>query len=113
MKGARAHAAVADVSDADKILVLQTAAEQNAGHHRDHVTQMRDWPDEALLHIAKVDIEISSARRSPRLRHVLRKNLARPDAFDEHRAEIANQRRDEIPGLQRVSRADGRCFLAQ
>src|ERR1043165_6719382 len=113
MKRARTHAAITDVSNGDEVLLLKTSAEQNARHHRNHVAEMRDWTNEALRQIAKVNIEISAARWSPRLGHVLRKDLTWLDALDEHRAEIANQRRDEVLRFERVGGADRGRFLAQ
>src|SRR6185312_7337305 len=97
----------------DKLLFLQPSAEQDTGHHRNHVAEMRNRTDEALFHVAEVDIQIFSTRWAAGFRHVLRKDFARADAFYENGAEIANQRRDEILRLQCVSAADGSCFLAQ
>src|ERR1051326_796443 len=113
MKRARAHTAITDVSNGDEVLLLETSAEQNARHHRNHVAEMRDWTNEALREIAKVNVEISATRWTPRLRHVLREDLTWLDALDEHRAEIANQRRDEVLRFERVRGADRGRFLAQ
>src|ERR1043165_3632092 len=74
---------------------------------------MRDGPEETFLHVAKVDIQIFPARRAPGFGHVLRKDLARADTFDEDRPEIANDRRDEIVRTERISRAHGSGFLAE
>src|SRR5215208_977899 len=60
-----------------------------------------------------MDIEVSSAGRPPRLSHVLRKDVARADPFDEHSAEISDQGRDEVLGLKSVRTADGGRLLAQ
>src|SRR5215207_2441924 len=60
-----------------------------------------------------MDVEISSAGWSARLRHVLRKDIARPNSFYENGAKISNQRRDKILRLKRVSGANGRGFLTQ
>src|SRR5205085_1626794 len=74
---------------------------------------MRDRPNETSGHVAEVNVEVAPARRPPGLRHVLRENLSRSDAFNQHRAEIAYQRRDEILQLQSISRADCRRFLSK
>src|SRR4029079_9080121 len=103
MKRARAHAAVADVSDRYDWLLLYARGEQHARHHRDHVAEMRDRTDESLGHIAEMNVEIASAGRPPGLCHVLREDVARANAFHEHGAKIANQRRDEILLFERVS----------
>src|SRR5690242_1634462 len=113
MERAGAHATVADVSDSDELLVLHSPAQQHSGHDRDHVAQVRDWTNETLLQVAKVNVEIFAAGGSPRLRHVLREDLARSNALDQNRAEVSDQRRDEVLLLKGVSSADRSCFLAQ
>src|SRR4029434_3871769 len=45
--------------DGDEVFLLHPRAEQDAGHHRNHIAQMRDWTDETLLHIAQVDVCVS------------------------------------------------------
>ena len=60
-----------------------------------------------------MNVQILAAGRSPRLRHVLRKDVARSNALDEHRAEITDQRRDEILWLERVSGSNCRRFLTK
>src|SRR5689334_9269136 len=74
---------------------------------------MRDWTNEALLHVAEVNVEVSAAGWSPRFCHVLREDLTRANAFYEHGAEVSNQRGDEVMRLERVSSADCRRFLVQ
>src|ERR1044072_4556540 len=74
---------------------------------------MRNWPNETFRHVAEVDVEVAPAAWSPGLRHVLRENLARPDALDEHRAEVAYQRGDEILRAERVGRTDGSPLLPE
>src|SRR5689334_14218199 len=86
VKCAGTHATIADVGHGYELLLLHATAEQDAGHHRNHVAQMRDRANEALLHVTEVDVEISAAGWSPRFCHVLREDVARANAFDEHRA---------------------------
>src|SRR6185503_20888467 len=66
-----------------------------------------------LLHVAKMDVEIFAARRSPRLRHVLSEDLARSNAFHEYCAEVSDQGSDKVVWLECVGGADCCCFLAQ
>src|SRR5690349_8435866 len=113
MKSARAHTAVADVSHGDKFLISHSAAEQNSGHHGNHVAQMGDWTNKSFLHVAEVNVEVFAAGWSPRLRHVLRKDISRANALNEHGAEISNQWRDEVLRLQRVCGSNSRSFLAE
>src|SRR5258705_4665287 len=74
---------------------------------------MGDGSNESFLHVAEVDVEISTAGRSPRLSHVLRKDLARTNSFDENSTKIANQGRQKILRLQCECTADCGRFLAQ
>ncbi len=108
-----AGAAIADIGEPDNVFLLQAGAQEDTRHHRDHIAEMRDRAEETLLEVTKVNIEIFSARRSPRFGHVLRQNLARTNTFDEHCAEIANDWGDEIIRTQRVSRTNCRRFLTE
>src|SRR6185295_2030216 len=113
VKRASAHAAVADVGQGHKLLLLHARAEQDTGHDRNHISQMRDWANKALFHVAEMDVEIFAARWSPRFCHVLREDFARANAFNKHGAKISDQRGDEVLGLKRVCSANCRRFLAQ
>src|SRR5215204_5616329 len=113
MKGAGAHPAIADVGNRDDLFLLHSTANENSGHHRYHVAEMRDWSNKTLLHIAKMNVEIPTAGRPPGLCHVLGKNITRSYSFYEHCAEIANQWRNEVTRLQRVRGTDRCRFLAQ
>jgi hypothetical protein len=113
VKRAGAGAAIADVSQAGDVFLLQTRAHQNPRHHRNHVAEVRNRPDETLVHVAEVHVQIFSARRSPGFGHVLRKDLARPNAFHKTSAEVANDRRNEILRPKCVSRSNRSRFLAQ
>ena len=81
---ASARAAITDVREADDIFLLHTRGQKYPRHHRNHVAEMRDRPKESFFHVAEMDVEILAARRSPSLRHVLREDLPRPNAFDEY-----------------------------
>ena len=74
---------------------------------------MGDGTNETFFHVAKVNIQIAAAGRTPGLGHVLRKNVARANPFDEDCAQVPNQRCDEILRLQCIGRTDGSSFLAQ
>src|SRR2546429_6259282 len=113
IEGAGARAAITDVSKSDDVFLLHARAQKYSSHHRNHVAEMRNWADEASVHIAEMHVEIFSTRWAPGLRHVLGKDFARPNSFNEHSAEIANDRRDEIIRPQSISRSDGGGFLAQ
>src|ERR1700730_1426411 len=113
MKCARAHAAVTVVGNSHNLLLLNATREQHAGHHRNHVAQMRDWTNEAFLHVAEVDVKVASTGWSPGLSHVLREDVAWPNPLHQHGAEISNQGCNEVPRLKRISTSDCRSFLAQ
>src|SRR4051812_20500679 len=74
---------------------------------------MRDWTYEASVHISKMNIQIAAARRSPRFGHVLREDFARANPFNEDRAQVSNQRRDEVFLIESVRTADCGRLLAQ
>src|SRR6267143_6183157 len=111
MKSARAHAAVANISNRHNAFFLHTSSEQYSCHYGNHVTQVGDRTDKTSLPVTKVNVEIFTARGSPRLRHILRKDIARTDSLDKNRTEVTNQRRQKIVLLERVGTADRRGLL--
>src|ERR1700730_10066850 len=113
MKSARTHSAVTNISNGHDAFLLHTSCEQYACHYGNHVAQVGDRTDKASLPVTKVNIEIFTARRSPRLRHILRKDIARTDSLDKNRTEVTNQRRQKIVPLERVGTAYCGGFLAQ
>ena len=112
VKCAGAGAAIANISEADNLFLLQARAQKDARHHRNHVTQMRNWPEETFVEITEVHVQIFATGRTPGFGHVLSEDFARANPFHKTGAEIANDWRDEIIRSQRISRANGRCFLA-
>src|SRR4030095_10025816 len=99
MKGSRADTTFTDISNCNYRLSFHASPEQHTRHYRNHVAEVRYWTNEALFHIAEMYIEISAARRSSRLRHVLSKNISRSNPFYQHSAEVADQWCNEIPRL--------------
>src|SRR5678815_2409473 len=99
VKGSSAHSTITYVRNGDCILVLHPGGKQYSGHHRNHVAEMRDWTNKALVHVTKVNIEVSSTGRSPRLRHILGKNLAGLYPFYKDRTQISDQWCDEVARL--------------
>ena len=87
--------------------------QRDAGHHRNHVAERRDLSDEAALGVAEVDVQLAAARRRIALRHVLLEDLDRRRALHEHRAEVANERRQNVAALERVRAADRIGFLSE
>src|SRR6266550_2909298 len=113
MKSACAHTAVANISNRYDALFLHPSGEKYACHYGNHVAKVGDGTDKAFLPVTKVNIEIFTARRSPRLRHILRKDVARTNSLDENGTQVTNQRRQKIVLLERVGAADRGGFLAQ
>jgi len=111
--GAGREAAVADIRHADTTLVPDPRRQRDATHDRDHVAEHRDGADEPFLEIAEVDVEVLPCRGSGPLRHVLLEDVDRFGSLDEDRAEVADQRGDEIPGLQGVRGPHGLGLLSQ
>ena len=108
-----AGAAVADVSQSNEVLLLHAGAEQNSGHHGNHIAEMRNRSDESFVQVAEVNVKIFATGWTPRFGHVLRQDFTWTNAFHEASAQIANDRRDEIISSQSVSRTNRRCFLPQ
>src|SRR6185503_20601154 len=69
--------------------------------------------DESALGVAKVDVQLAPARRRIGLGHVLLQNFERRGALHEHRAQVANERRQNVAPLERVRTADRVRFLSQ
>src|SRR2546423_1723934 len=80
----------ADVTETDAILLAHLERQRHAGHDRHHVAQRRYLADEPACEIAKVDVQLTAARRRIALGHVLPQHFERRRAFHEHRAEIAD-----------------------
>src|SRR3712207_7098568 len=81
---------------------------------RRHTRYWRDWSSDVcssdlLFQIAEVNVEVAPARRPPGFSHVLRENLSRANAFDEHRAQVPNQRADEILRRSEERRVGKEC----
>jgi hypothetical protein len=68
---------------------------------------VRDLSDESALEITVVDVELSSTRRRIALRHVLPNDLDWLGTLDEHRAQVADERRQKIAFLERKCTSDG------
>src|SRR6266536_1700251 len=113
MKRACAHATVADISDRYNLFLLHASRQKHTRHHRNHVTQVRYRADEAFLQVTEMYIEIAAPRGSAGLGHILREDIARSNPFHQDRAEIADQRRNEILWLQRVGSPHRRRFLSE
>src|SRR6267142_2250772 len=113
MKSACAHAAVANISNRYDALFLHPSGEKYACHYGNHVAKVGDGTDKASLPVTKVNVEIFTARRSPRFRHILRKDIARTNSLDENGTQVKNQRRQKTMPFERVSTADRGGFLAQ
>src|ERR1044071_2986233 len=56
VKRARTHSTIANVRQSHDVLLLHSRTKKNPGHNRDHVAEMRDWTNEAFLHIAEMDV---------------------------------------------------------
>src|SRR5213076_206316 len=67
--------AVADIHQADAVLLSHLERERDASHHRHHVAKRRYLADKPPLEIAEVDVELPSTRRRIRFGHVLLEDL--------------------------------------
>ena len=58
-------------------------------------------------------LHVGRARRRVGFPQILSENRARQNAFNETRADVADQRSDKIPRFERESRPDRRRFLSE
>ena len=113
MKGAGGRGPIADVHETDAILAAELEREGDASHDGHHVAEVRDLADETATGVAEVDVELAAAGRGIAPGHVLAEDLERRRALHEHGAEIPDERRQHVPGLERKGRSDGIRFLAE
>jgi hypothetical protein len=115
VKSSRRSGAVADVNHSHPRLFSHLERERHAGHHRDHVAEVRDLADESADEIAVMDVELASARGRVTLCHVLLDDLVRLRALNQHRAEVPDQRGEDVAfgAVEGVRAADGVRLLAE
>ena len=113
VKGARRRRAVADVDQTDARLVPELERQRHAHHHGNHIAQMRDLADEAAIEVAVVDVQLAASCGRVALRHVLPDDLGRLGTLHQHRAEVANERREHVAPLERERAPDGVGLLDQ
>jgi hypothetical protein len=112
---ARRRAAVADVDHPDYRLLLHPPRERDSRHHRDHVAEHRDRPEEAALHVREVDVEVAAAAGGVPLRHVLPEDVDGFPPGDQDGSEVADEGRDDVAAreVERVRRGHGLSLLPQ
>ena len=113
VKGAGAHGSVSDVDQAHAGLLRHLEIEGDAGHDGNHGAERGDLTEEAALEIVEVNVEFSTRGRALGLRHVLAQYLEGRRPLHQHRTEVADQRREDVAGLQRVGTADRIRLLPQ
>jgi len=115
VKCAGGRRSVADVDESDAILAAHLERQCDAGHHRDHVTEVRDLSNESADEVAIMDVELAAASRRITLGHVLPYYLGGLCALNEHRAKIADQRRKYVAlrAVERIGTPDCVGLLAQ
>src|SRR5512140_323055 len=106
---------VTHVHESHALLAAHLEGERHARHHRHHVAEMRDLADEAAHRVSEVDVQLATTRGRVALRHVLTDDLERLRALHEHRAEIPNERAQNVAGraVERERAAHGVRLLAQ
>jgi hypothetical protein len=107
----RGGAAVADVGQGHEVLLLHAAGQGDPGHDRDERAEHGDRGHEPALEVAEVGVDVLAARGAAGPGHVLHHDFARLDAADEHGAEIADERPDDVLGTQGVGAAHGDRLL--
>ena len=108
--------AVADVDEPDARLAAQLERQRDSRHDGDHVAQVRDLTEVAALEVIEMDVQLATVRRAVGLRHVLAQNGDGLGAHHEHRAQIADQRREDVgvlAAVQSIGRPDRLPLLAE
>ena len=114
MKRAGRAATVANPGQRHDILAQVTAGHRYAGHHRNQITEHRNRRNNvANLQVAKMAGAILALGRRSVFRHVLSKDVARRNALDQQRANIANHGRDPIAFFHGEAGAHRYCFLPE
>ena len=115
MKCAGRSRAIANVDEPDAILFSHLEGKGDTGHHRHHVAEVRDLPDESSHQVAVVDVELATARGRVALRHVLLDDLGWLRALDQHRSEVADERRQHVSlrSIERIGAADSVSLLTE
>src|SRR5258706_10119349 len=96
-------------------LLAEVKVDWASRHDGHHIAKMGNLADESANEIAVMDVELASTRGRVSLGHVLFYDLARLRPLHEHRAEVADERREHIAlgAIQRVGAPDGVCLLAE
>ena len=114
MENAGGAAAIADPGHGDDFLAEVAAGHGNAGHDGNEIAEHGDGRDDVeIIEIAEMAGAVFAFGGRSVLGHVLRENVARGNAFDEERADVADHRSHPVAFLERVGGADGNGFLAE
>src|SRR5438034_10750764 len=62
VEGAGRGGAVADIDQPYSRLASQLEGQRDSGHHRDHVSEMRDLAEVPFLEIVEMDVQLAPAR---------------------------------------------------
>ena len=110
------RAAIPDVNQSDAWLPAQLESQRDAGHHRDHVPEVRDLTQVAFLEVVEMDVQLAAVGWAVGLGHVLPQDLERLGTHHQQRTEVTNQGREDVlvaATLERIRRRDRLAFLAE
>ena len=106
VKNAGGAAAIADPGHGDDFLAEIAAGHGHAGHDRDEIAEHGDGRDDVQsFEIAEMAGAVFALGGRSEFGHVLSENVARRNAFDEQRADIADHGRHPVASF----RARKRC----
>ncbi len=108
--------AVADIHQADPRLAAQLKGQRDPRHHRDHVAEMGNLAEIALLEVVEVDVQLATVRGAVGLGHVLPEDFDGLSAHHEQGPKVTDQRRQHVlvlAALQRIRRGDRFPLLAE
>src|SRR5205814_6170098 len=113
VKSADRGPAVADEREPDGTAALHLVGEAHPGEDGERRPEHRARRIDPFLRDGKMEDAVAAARGRRRAPHVLREELPRADAAHERRAEVADQRDQEIAVLERGGGADRGRLLSE
>ena len=114
VKNACGAAAITNPGHGHNFLAEITPGHGNASHDRDEIAKHRDGRDDVQsFEIPEMASAVFALGGRSEFSHMLSKNVARRNTFDEERADIANHGRHPVLLFECVSAANGDGFLTE
>jgi len=88
--------AVAHIDQPHPRLAAQLEGQRDPGHHRDHVAEMGNLAEVALFKVVEMHVQLAPVRGAVGFGHVLAQDGHRLGAHDQQRAQVTDQRRENV-----------------